>query len=410
MTVKSRILLILMLPLCLCVYGQMDTYSYKRELTGIQSSWHKLILPEVIYSRLNQDLSDIRIYALSSANDTIEVPYVLQSLKEQLIIQDITFDLINASFNEKGYYFTFKVGIDEDINQFLLDFKQQNFDWRIDLEGSQNQMEWYTILKDYRVLSIVNSETNYQFTELNFQDVNYKYLRLLIKSKVKPELLKAKIVLHKTSAGSYHRYNLKKFKSSQNKKNQSTTLDIDLNSPVPVSRLKIQVKNNIDYYRPITIDYLADSIETEKGWVYKYKRLTNGILNSIEDNQFSFKSQVLNKLKLNISNYDNEPLEFENVIIKGFQHQLVFRLTEPGRYFLAYGNKNAYKPVYDIHNFSSKIPKDLTSVAFGKEEVIDKIKPKENHAIFKNKNWLWAVMIVIIAILGWFSLQMIRSK
>jgi hypothetical protein len=30
--------------------------------------------------------------------------------------------------------------------------------------------------------------------------------------------------------------------------------------------------------------------------------------------------------------------------------------------------------------------------------------------LFKNKAWLWAIMIIIILILGWFSVRMLKTK
>lgn len=197
MKLKTKISAFLLLLVGSYSYGQMEQYNYKRELQGINNTWHKVVLPEEIFEKVTTNLSDIRIYGLTTKNDTIEASYLLQLKREKIISKKVNFKVINKSHNEKGYYFTFEVKSKEAINQLKLNFNQLNFDWRIALEGSQNQQEWFTIVDDYRILSIVNSETNYQFTKVNFPSSNYHYLRLLIKNDEKPTLSSAQIVFQK---------------------------------------------------------------------------------------------------------------------------------------------------------------------------------------------------------------------
>ncbi len=112
--------------------------------------------------------------------------------------------------------------------------------------------------------------------------------------------------------------------------------------------------------------------KTEKGWIYNYQTLTRGTLSSIEKNEFKFERSILQKLKISIHNFDNEPLTFDSITVKGYVHQLVARFKEPAAYFLTYGNKNATKPNYDIKRFVSKIPDSLTLLNLGEEQLIDK--------------------------------------
>jgi len=121
-------------------------------------------------------------------------------------VNEIVFKTINTTRNEKGYYYTFEVPTNESINQIKLDFFQKNFDWSIKLEGSQNQQEWFTITDDYRILSIYNELTDYQFTKLSFPDSKYRYFRLLIKSKEEPNLKLVKIFLNNFEEGKYKTY------------------------------------------------------------------------------------------------------------------------------------------------------------------------------------------------------------
>ena len=393
-----------------CSFGQIRQYAYKRELFDINEKWHKIVIPDEIFGKLLPDLSDLRIFGLKDNNDTIEAPYILQVATEKIIRKDVNLNLINQSKNNKGYYFTFEIPSETVVNQIDLDFLQQNFDWRLSLEGSHNQQEWFTIVDDYRILSIKNELMDFQFTKLNFPSSKYRYFRLFVDSKRKPDLIKASMSHYEIIEGQFEKCSINTLKIKDEKQNKKTLINVDLKLTVPVSYVKIYINDKFDYYRHITIEYLSDSIKTQQGWKYNYKTLTTGTLNSIEKSEFGFSSTIMKKLRFSIENQDNEPLHIDSLVVKGCVHSLIVRFVEPASYFLTYGNLKAVKPQYDIDCFKDKIPSVLKPLKLGNEQIIEKDTVFKSAQLFKNKNWLWAVMILIIASLGWFSLSMIRKK
>jgi len=409
MKTKTTLTFLLVL-LYSCGFGQINHYSYKRELIGINEQWHSIVLPNEIFGKISPSFSDIRIYGITTKNDTVEAPYLLKLSKEKTVLKEEPFTLINQSKNEKGYYFTFETPVGISINQIDLDFKQQDFDWRISLEGSQNLQEWFSIIEDYRILSIKNELTYFQFKKVIFPRSKYRYFRLFIKSDNKPDLVSAKLFLTTTTEGNYRKYVLSSLTIDSEKINKQSILDVELESFAPVNKLKINVKSKTDFYRPITIKYLSDSVKTEKGWRYNYSTLMSGTLNSVEKNEFTFNSALLQKLKIIIDNQDNEPLEIESVEVQGYVHKLVARFIEPATYYLTYGNKQVARPKYDIERFTEKIPSSLTELKLGTEVSIEKSEPKKLEPLFKNKNWLWAIMTIVIVLLGWFTLKMMKQK
>ncbi len=58
----------------------------------------------------------------------------------------------------------------------------------------------------------------------------------------------------------------------------------------------------------------------------------------------------------------------------------------------------------------SRIPDSLTNLIVGNEVQIEKEGVSKTEPLFKDKNWLWAVMAIIMILLGWFSVKMIKSK
>jgi predicted transcriptional regulator YdeE len=394
---------------CPLAFGQMGEYKYKRELKGISEQWHKIVLPESVFGKIANDLTDIRIFGITAKNDTLEMPFLLRLTTELVSSKEIAFKTINSTRNEKGYYFTFEIPTSETINQIDLDFKQDNFDWRIKLEGSQNQNDWFTVIENYRILSIKNKIEDFQFTRLTIPSSKYRYLRLLVGSQEKAELTSASVSRQEISEANYQDYPIKNIDKKENKDTKQTEIDIELNMPVPVSFLSLEVKNSFDYYRPITIKYLTDSVKTEKGWRYNYRTLTSGTLNSIRKDGFKFSSTTVHKLKILIDNKDNQPLNIEGIQVKGYIHELSVQFTERANYFLAYGNENANKPNYDIERFPENIPKTLSALEFGEELKIERDIAPKKAPLFENKIWLWLIMGLIIFVLGGFSIKMMRK-
>lgn len=390
-------------------FGQMTDYSFKRELTGVKDQWHKIVLPNEIFGKTNQALTDIRIFGLTSENDTIEAPYLLRLTKEKKTTREITFNILNTSHNDRGYYYTFEVSGEEPVNQLKLDFEQTNFEWKVTLEGSQDQREWYTVVEDYRILSIKNDFVNFQFTNLTFPSTKYRYIRLLVESKEKPDLSNVGISQEDTKEGTYREYEVKKRVTQENEQTRQTEVSVELEQPVPVSHLRVIVSDTLDYYRPATIRYLVDSFDTEQGWKYNYKTLTSGTLNSLGENVFDLGNVTAQKLKIIISNRDNQPLKVAKVEVKGYLHELQVRFARDADYFLVYGNEGAARPSYDIGHFTDNIPENITLLTLGNEQEIEQEDKPFIKPLFQNKAWLWAVMVVIILLLGVFSLKMMRK-
>ncbi|UII76547.1 DUF3999 domain-containing protein [Flagellimonas sp. HMM57] len=407
MRTRNKFYGLLLILSCNSIIGQLQEYEAKIALEGIADQWHAITLPHTVFDKVKQDMFDMRIYGVT-ATDTLEAPYILKTLQGESIKNNIDFKLLNTTKDSNGYYYTFEVPTTEVINHIKLNLKNKNFDAKLILEGSQDQNNWFTILEDYRILSIKNSQTNYSFTELDFPNSKYLYYRVFIQSDVNPNLDSASIAMNNTVKATYEEYQMKGFRTVPVEK--ETYIDIYLKQRVPISFLKINVKDTFDYYRPITIKYVTDSVETEKGWNYYYRNLASGTLTSIEKNEFKFPSTLAKRLRVEIQNHDNQPLNIGFIEAKGYSHELVARFTEPADYFLAYGNADAKKPLYDISLTRSNIPKNLSKLTIGPEQLIPKTEKPQVQPLFENKWWLWGIMILVVLLLGGFTLKMMQKK
>lgn len=416
-SMTSCVFLFCLLGFNLSCYAQFSQFHYKREIKGIiendskatMNPWYSLTLPNELFGKMRPDLIDMRIIGITGNKDTIEAPYLLQTTKEAKLEKEWDFRLINSSHNDKGYFFTFEMPVESEINQIALDIAQTNFDWRLKLEGSENQQEWFTLAENYRILAIQNVHTNYHFTNILFSNAKYRYFRICIDSKIQPEITSAKISKQAFNSAQYQTYPIEKQTNTIEKQTKETIIQVELPKAVPVSYLQFAVKNTFDYYRPIKVEYLTNSVKTEKGWVYSYNTLVNSTLSSLEKREIRFENTICKRIKITIENGDNEPLAIDSLTIKGNLTTIVARFTQAATYYLLYGNKNATQASYDISLFQEKIPKDISTLTLGTEEEIAQAGAKKVEPLFTNKAWLWGIMLFVIALLGWFSLRMMRN-
>lgn len=400
---------------CLLVFcgamanAQTNIYKFKRKITGVNATWHKLALPDELYKNATAGFEDLRIFGISG-KDTIEVPYLLKQRADQINTKEISFKMINQSANEKGYYYTFQSPGGYTINQINLSFKRTNFDWQVTLEGSNDNKEWFSILKNYRILSIQNTDTNYEFTTLKFPDSKYQYFRIAIKSSIQPDMIAAKLNKTDTVSGVYKQANLLTYHLSNDAAQKQTMIDVNLKNPVPLSYLKLKAQSDFDFYRSFKIEAVTDSFKSEKGMQYNYAQIYEGTISSLEEAAFTFTNTITSKLRITIQNNDNKPLRISHLEMKGNVYEIIARFDDTkGNYSLYYGNEKATAPSYEIDKFENKIPAGLTTVMVGEEEKNPAYAIKTEKPLFENKIWLWALMTIIIVLLGWFSFKMLKN-
>ena len=396
--------------MCLAATGislaQFGDYQYIRPVHGVTDQWHSLALPSDIYGKVSLDFNDIRIIEINEG-DTLEVPYLVKKPKPRY--EEVDFEIINTTRANGGFYYTFEVGTGQTIDEIKLDFGLPGFDFKIVLEGSQDQQEWFTIVEDYRVLSIKNDLTDYQFTTVRFPKARFGYYRLFVPGTKDPGLVSAVIRQSIASEVSYRNYEPTHMEVAQDTKEKQTVITAAFATPVPLSSLVLKVVDSVDYYRPVTVQYLKDSFKTEKGWKYNFQLLYRGTLSSLENQEFRFATTVAQQLKVVVNNHDNRPLAPTGLTGKGEVHELIARFATPGDFYLLYGHPNSSRPNYDIKNFEASIPATLKPLSLGDEGLIPH-HPGQGRPLFENQWWFWLILIAIIGLLGWFSWKMMKGS
>ena len=387
-------------------YAQIESFSYRIEIKNAKKGWNAINLPLEIYGEVKNDLSDIRIY---QTDKNTEQPFIIDIQTAKNERKKADFKIINPTQTNDLYSYAFELSNKIDVNKIHLEISNKNFDWEIHLEGSMNQNLWSTIVKKHRIVTINNRETNFSYTDIPLPTSKFNFYKISFRSTEKPILTGANILLEESSKSNFKTYPIHQSNQKEDKESKSTTIELDLGLKVPVSNVEIYPNDSNDYYRPIYIEGLVDSFKTEKGWNYRYDHLYRGTLNSFSKNNFSFASEFVRKIKITISNFDNQPLSYEKYIIKGPNHRIIVRLENSDNLQLVYGNKSARKPIYDLSFFIKQIPANLNYASLGETRNYKK-ESTEQSPLFKNKWWLWTIILIVIALLGTFTVKMLKEE
>lgn len=387
--------------------AQMQPYHYQRDIGGVQNTWHTITLPPEIYEHTQNSLADIRIFGLTRDNDTVEVPYVLNPIRLFDQTKAISHRIINISERGNQYYYTFEIHEPQAINHITLDFAEQNFDWSVKLEGSHTQSEWYTVLEDYRIMSIRNPYTDFKYTSLHFPNAKYKYFRLSIPAKEQPNLKNSSIARKDSNNVLDEIYNAVDFKINENKPEKTSEIFIELSHYVPVHSIEILSNQSQDYYRPISVFATTNKASHASDERQNYVPIGSGMLTSFDSQKIEFEPFYTRQIKVVVHNQDNLPLKIDHVKITGPKRILTARFPAAEKYFMLYGNTNVYAPQYELAHFPERIPQQVTQITLGEEKSLQVAEVSKS---FIQKSWLWVLMGLIIVLLVWFSLSILQKS
>ncbi|MDA8886315.1 hypothetical protein N9I68_01920 [Bacteroidia bacterium] len=345
-------------------YAQLRGYSYSQEILDASNNWHKIELPNSMFQHLNSRQSDIRILGITPDNDTIETPYLIEEYKHNSSVVEFPFEQLNSSRKDDTYYSAFKLNKLVAINQIELRLSNQNFDYRVKLEGSSDNNEWFTILNDYRILGLNTSSERLSFKKLLFSKSLYQYSRVSILTSEHPKIEGASINFYDNSEVKMSTYTYEKINEVTNEDNE-TIFQIELYEAVPVSYINIQTNHNQDFARRLEVEALLDIFETEKGMRYSYSTIHNGLFSSLQSNKYNFNPTLAKIFRIKIINNDNTPIPIADIKLKGFKSTLTTRLDSSAKYFLVYGNSKATSPNYDLVLFKDKLPSDISFTKLG---------------------------------------------
>jgi hypothetical protein len=407
---KFYISILLMVAVCSAAFAQ--SYPYLRELKPDSAGgWHTAILPAELIGKTNYNFSDLRIKAISDNNDTLDAPYMIRKLNANPSAVTLPFKVLNQARYNNRFYYTFMPLEKSAIQSITLDFSLENFDWMIQLEGSHNQQEWFTLVNDYRIVSIKNQLTDYKFTQLAFEPSNYSYYRLAIPSATDPGFKSANLLMPSKDSTKYYEYPVLKPSGTIAGKQKETIWLIDLPQLLPISQVQLFCSGQAAFVRPVEVYLLDQNISKDSAKSRNYFSVGRFTLSSFQKEPYKFNPNVTQQIKIVVTNYDNEPVILDSLKVTAPQRSLITRLPAAHRYIIVYGIPGATEPLYDIESILNyNTPITMKNAVIGAEQFIGAPAKALLKPWWENAMLLYSLLGAIILIMGIFTLQIIRKK
>lgn len=389
-------------------HAQMSSYAYKRpiEVPG-NDGYYRIVLPPEIQSKSKSNDNDLRVYSISG-KDTVEIPYLYEHLGDHSDEVELNFERINDSYNEKCCsYVTLKFEEKKVINTIRLEVGELNFDKTVMIEGSNDNRSWVTVADHQRIVNFHDAGENFSHTELQIPPSEYSYFRLKFDDDGSKRITVYEVsaYLYKDIPGNYHEVPIKKSEQDENKKEHQSSLFIDLGFQQQLDFLELHSSEKENYFRNVDVYQQIGTINGKEQW----QLVASDVVSSRSENKIRLFSCRTSKLKVIVDNYDNAALQFDRIKVLSEDQALTAKLKKGANLFLCYGKDADAAPVYDLVHFKDEIPQSLNMLQVGAEiaQVQASIPPA--NALIQNKKWLWVVMALLIALIGFFSLRMMRK-
>lgn len=383
-----------------------DDFSYRRKILDVsEEGWYGITLPADQFRHMKEEFQDLRLYTLT-ADDTIEVPYVIEMETTSEKRTEVKISPINRSRREGKLFVTFPLS-GQRVNYIAIDLEEQNYFASVNLEGSHNQRDWFEIVKDKKIFSVQSDLESYSNNTIYFPTSDYKFLRAAIAADTTITFASASFERREVKEGNFEKIPAT-YQVRNDKNARQTIIDVKLNYFRPVSIIEVLPDTTEDFYRSLQISYLVDSTKTDKGWVKYHEPIHQGQITSFNENRYDVGSFFTQGLQLTINNFDNLPILVKGITVSGATVKLKAML-KPGEHYLYYGHVSLNKPTYDLKYFKKKIPAEVKTASLGLQENISTLTMPEP-PLFENKVWLWSIMGLVIVVLGFFTIRMMAKK
>ena len=399
--IKANWLIILLLCTAIRSISQDSTYLWQSSLVGVHGEgYYKLLLSPEVRALATSDGADFRIVD-STGN---YVPYLLGSETPVQQVEDLIMLPIEASTDSTSEYIIIENNHSMQLSELVLTLRNKAQGTEAQLSGSDDGAKWFDISTDIFLSpsSQVRADTFDQ--QISFPPVKYKKLRLVAKKhkSIPLYVIKAAMRVPVVTSGKYSAVPSPII--TQRDSAKKTYVTLDYKESYTVEKLLLTISGPRFYHRQCDI-YERDTA----AWKY----IGNGILSSGGTNELSLTTRTKH-LQIVINNEDNKPLQIESADGLQLNNYLLSYLDGDRNYYLVFGNKKAEKPNYDITYFEDSIKKNTllqtTCGPIGNNRIIPNTEPvKKATSKSINKWWIWPLLISILALLLYFTLNISRD-
>lgn len=367
-----------------------------------EDGFYSILLTPEITTHLKQSFSDIRIY--DAENN--EIPYLLKH--ERPYISTETFHNYEIVENNKIPGCCTRLVIrnadKSKIDNIGLVIKNADVRKIAQLSGSDNKEDWYIIKDNYELESLFNNHETEEVKILYFPLSDYEYYRLDINDSLSLPIRVLKAGYFDTSFAKVNYLELPSPVLQQTDSiDKKSYIRIAFQFPQYVDQIKLNVTGPEYYLRNTQL--FTRTFNKQKP---VFNNIASFELRSNRSNIFHLDHIFVKELFLIIDNKDNPPLAIQSAELFQVARTLIADLQKDKTYVIRFGDKNTPLPQYDLKYFSDRLtahPKAIEIKAVTKIPKVENIQEE----FFNTKLWIWAAIIGMVALLGYFSRKMIQD-
>jgi len=407
-TIKKIISFISIILVSLPISGQK--FHWEAELNTVPANgFYKInISPEIVSASAN-NANDIRIY---DALDT-EIPYILE--KEQAVNFSKYFVeykvITNKNLRRWPYYSRIVIHNPKKnkISNFQLIIRNADVSKRLKLSGSDDASHWYVIKDKYLFRSVYDNNEVSVIKIMQFPTSNYEYYEILIDDwRNNPiQVKKAGYFNTAVEQGKYAKIENPQLSQKDKKKDKQSMIHVVFPSQQLINKIQLRIEGPEFYYRQAEILLKDSSVSKKRKTEYFFRPVKSFIISSNSLNSIYLSDFNTKDFYIRINNKDNQAIKIKEVNAWQLNHYLTAKLQKNKNYFIRTGDKDLYKPEYDLMYFKNEIPKSPKQLSAKKIVNIFKKERTEPKGLQANKMVLWSVIGVIAVLLIYFTTKMI---
>lgn len=369
---------------------------------------HKIILPTVLRSISNDDLSDFRI--LDSKEN--EVPYFVNKNVDPVSdSQYKEYKIISTSEIPRKQSTLIFENSDKTINQVILSIANYDGEKTFTISGSNNQKEWFGISNNGYLSYLNASNATYVSKTIDFPLTNYKYIKIDLddKKSLPIRIISVGNFNFKTTSTLFLPVNYTKKTITELKSEKKTLIYFEFENATNIDQIKFQISNPKLFKRYAKV--YKNETRKVKHKIENYQNfIANFELSSNSKNTFQLVGTKEKDFYIEIDNQDNQPLTIDNVQFFQYPLSIIADLKTNENYTIITGNPNAILPVYDIENFKSNIPNNLHTATISKIKTKGLKNTIETKKIFWQQPWfMWVCIGLGAIVILYFASSLVKD-
>ena len=344
------------ISLCVSVFAQtsLSLWPYYVEVTpvGNNTGLFDVFLPLPVMDKARADLADLRLF--DAANR--EVPYAIRIRRDVDEKREIPTRLFNYGAAGPA---TGEVSVDlgenpGEHNEIEVETSGSNFRRQVVIEGSDSGSEWRTLSNDGVLFSFASQNNVAESQRISYPTSRYRYLRVRVSrdqltDKQTPQITGVKVMMTVRDQGVLSSWDVDvpPYQLQRNQGAHAAVWLLDLRGRVPCDRLKLAIEEG-SFSRPFQVEAVDDP---ENARLIATGELTRHVGDEAKPLTIYFnQEETVRKLRLQITDYSNPPLNILGVQASAPARQLVFDLKEPVSQPLRlyFGNETVAAPHYDF--------------------------------------------------------------